>query len=1026
MGIKCPQCKTENTSDSEFCKKCATPLPSPKESPVTITLETPKEELTTGSTFAGRYQIIEELGKGGMGKVYKAQDTEINEKVAIKLLKPEVAADEKTIERFRNELKFARKIRHKNVCQMFDLGEEKGTRYITMEFVDGEDLKRLIRKIGQMPIGRTVSIAMQVCDGLAEAHRLGVIHRDLKPQNIMVDEEGNARIMDFGIARSIKAKGITDAGMMIGTPDYMSPEQVEGKDVDPRSDIYSLGVILYEMVTGKVPFEGDTPFTVGVKHKSEMPRNPRELNSQIPAEFSLVIMRCLEKDRKERYQSAGELRSELMKIAEGIPSTEREVPKRKPLTSREIKVQFTVKKLFIPALVILGMAIIAVVILKLLSPKEAPVIPSDKLSLAVVYFKNNTGDSNLDHWRNALAEWLITDLGQSRYIKVLDGDRLYGILRKLDLLEAESYASEDLTAVAKEARVNYVLKGSLSKAGDVFRIDFALQDMSTGESVGSDFVKGAGEASFHTMVDDLTTRIKAHLKLSAEQIASDIDEEVGKISTSSPEAYRYYVEGRKYHHQVDFEKSLEFMEKAIAIDPNFAMAYRSRWASSGKKEYLQKAFELSGQLSAKERFWIEGDYYRQSERTYDKSIEAFMNLLELNPESRPGNACLAIVYNDLEEWDKAIKQCEISIQYGEETYYAYDYQAWAYMAKGLYDKAKYILEYYLNNFSYHRDIQHRLILNYLCQGKYDLSHLEVDKALSRSRWENFIREKGVIYHCQGNLDEAEKEYQKLFEFDDPEAHDSAKKRLAALRLLQGRFSEAKDLLYEDVELARNAAEAKWEEFAHRYLAYIHLVSGNPEEALRECEKAWDLADMLDDLYGQRRILCFKGLGYIGLGKLEKAQEVANQLKEMIQEGMHKKDMRLYYLLMGNIENKKENSSKAIEYFEEALALLPFQHDQYDAQALFFDPLALAYTREGDLDKAMAEYERIISLSVGRLFWGDKYARSFYMLGKIYEQKGWKGKAIENYEKFLDIWKDADPGIPEIEDAQNMLEVLKRN
>ncbi|NIN92633.1 protein kinase, partial [bacterium] len=238
--MKCLKCHSDNPSDSKFCKECASPLPSSKEIPVTKTLETPAEELTTGTTFAGRYQIIEELGKGGMGKVYRVLDKELKEEVALKLIKPDIASDKKTLERFSNELKLARKISHKNVGRMYELMEEKGIRYITMEYVPGEDLKRLIRKVGQFSAGKTVSITKQVCEGLVEAHRLGVVHRDLKSQNIMVDEDGNARILDFGIARSLRGKGITGAGVMIGTPEYMSPEQAEVKEVDQRSDIYSL------------------------------------------------------------------------------------------------------------------------------------------------------------------------------------------------------------------------------------------------------------------------------------------------------------------------------------------------------------------------------------------------------------------------------------------------------------------------------------------------------------------------------------------------------------------------------------------------------------------------------------------------------------------------------------------------------------------------------------------------------------------------------------------------------------------
>jgi serine/threonine-protein kinase len=403
--MKCPKCHLENTSDSRFCKSCATPLPPSDEISAfqTETLKSPVKELATGSTFAGRYQVIEELGKGGMGKVYKVFDAEIKEKVALKLLKPDIAADRETIERFRNELKFARKIRHKNVCQMFDLAKDEGSYYITMEYVHGEDLKRLIRKMGQLSAGQAILIARQVAEGLAEAHHLGVVHRDLKPQNIMIDEEGNARIMDFGIARSIKAKGITDAGVMIGTPEYMSPEQAEAGEVDKRSDIYSLGVILYEMVTGRVPFEGDTPLSIAMKHKGEKPKDPRELNAQVLPELSRVILKCMEKDKAKRYQTAEELLSDMFKIEKGMPTTQRIVPERIPLTSREITVKFKLKKLFAPVLGIIVLAIVVLVVLRFLPKKSIapPPLLSGKPSLAVLYFENISGDKSLDAWKTA-------------------------------------------------------------------------------------------------------------------------------------------------------------------------------------------------------------------------------------------------------------------------------------------------------------------------------------------------------------------------------------------------------------------------------------------------------------------------------------------------------------------------------------------------------------------------------------------------------------------------------------------------
>lgn len=1030
MTSKCPRCGFENPEDTLYCGKCASPLKPGEEVLATETLETPKEELNTGSTFAGRYQIIEELGKGGMGKVYKVHDTEIREKVALKLLKPEIAADEKTIDRFRNEIKLARKIAHRNVCKMYDLGDEKGTRFITMEYVEGEDLRGTIRRIGQLPIGKSISIAKQVCEGLAEAHRLGVIHRDLKPSNIIIDREGNARIMDFGIARSREGKGITDAGVMIGTPEYMSPEQVEGKEVDQRSDIYSLGVILYEMVTGKVPFEGDTPFTIGMKHKSEMPKDPRELNTQLPEDLSRVILRCMEKDKDKRYQSAGEVRSELVNIEEGIPTTERVVPERKPLTSREITVTVGLKKLLIPGLVVAAIIIAAVIIWQLFPERKAAPIPSDKPSLAVLYFENNTGDSGLDHYRKAVSDLLITDLSQSKYIQVLSGARLFNILNKLNKLETRTYSSEVLKEVATRGSVEYVLIGSYSKAGDLFRLNYSLLDANTSTIIGSEAVEGRGEESIFSMVDDLTKRIKANLKLSEEKIASDFDMDVGEITTSSPEAYKYYSEGARYDHLGQYKKSIELMEKAIELDPDFAMAYRSMGVTFGdmryyskQKEYLQKALELSNRVSIRERYQIQGDYYWMSETTYDKAIEAYSKLLKLYPEDTNANINLGVIYRDLEEWDKARERLEVLRQAKDESIFPYMNLAIIAMAKESYDEAKEILEYYLKNISDNVAIHLSLARNYIYQGKLDLALSEVDKSfiLSPDNYYHSIT-RGDIYQYRGDLIEAEKEYQELLKAEEPRAHYEGLRRLATLYLLQGKYKKAKEYVKQAITWAEDKGEMVSKTWAHAYLALVHSASRNHEQALKELDESWSTAVASDLAWYQRYNYYWRGLVFVEMSLFGKTQEAAEEFKARVDKGMNKKEIRYYYDLMGKLALGKGNFSNAIEYINKALPMEPYGPLNKFVWPL--DTLALAYYKAGYIKKAQEEYERIIKLTTGRLWRGDIYAKSFYMLGKIYEQQDNKAKAIQHYSKFLSLWKDADPGLPEVEDAKKSLVGLK--
>ena len=730
MANKCPTCHSDNPETSRFCAGCGTQLPTTQDhSPdVTETIHSPQGELTTGSTFAARYQVIEELGAGGMGRVFKAFDMQVKEKIALKLIRPEIAADRKTIERFRNELKLARRVRHPRVCQMFDLGQEKGAYFITMEYVSGEDLKSFLRRSKELAVGTAVAIALQVCEGLGAAHKTGIVHRDLKPSNIMIDREGNARIMDFGIARSLEAKGTTGAGVMIGTPEYMSPEQVEGKETDRRSDIYGLGVILFELITGRPPFEGDTALSIALKHKTELPPDPRELAPRIPDELGRLILRCLEKDREKRYQTANELAADLSGIQQVLPKTEYSPARRsstsaRPSTSRKITLTLGLKKVAMTSLAIIAVIAVILFIWKPWSGNDASLPPTDKASLAILNFENTSRDETLDDWKTGLPQLLTSDLSQSKYISVLSYDQVYGILDNMGLRDRGSFTSDDLDRIAREGRVAHTVSGSIMRAGERIIVVLSVKNHATGEDQPAKF-ECAGEAAVPSMVDQMTPRIKEILGLSRSQISGDLDALTVDITTDSMEAFKLYNESRRLHMAGEIEKSVPIMFKSVEKDPQFALAYRGLSAALntlGRLDeayiYAQKAFELSARTSPKERFWIQAHYYNMSEATYEKALETCLKWVGLYPEDAHALIWAGMQYLYREDYDQAVILFDKSIRQGSVNPYSFRYLAEAYYLSGAYEKGRQAAELGLSILPDNSMIMASLFDGFVSQGK---------------------------------------------------------------------------------------------------------------------------------------------------------------------------------------------------------------------------------------------------------------------------------------------------------------------
>ncbi len=632
--MKCPKCDFDNPADSSFCSKCGTRITLPSEtapSP-TATLQVAARELPAGTTFAGRYLIYEELGRGGMGRVYKALDKEVEEKVALKLLNPEIAADSRTIERFRNELKNARHISHKNVCRMYHFGNDEGAYYITMEYVRGEDLKSVIRMMGRLSPGQAVSIARQISEGLAEAHRLGVIHRDLKPQNIMIDHDGTVKIMDFGIARSVRSKGITGPGVMIGTPEYMAPEQVEGKETDERSDIYALGIILYEMLTGRVPFEGETPLSVAYKQTTEIPEDPRKFNPQIPDDLRRLILRCLSKEKEKRYQRAGELVAEFDRLEKSLPAAERVLPRREAPTSKELTVRLTKRWRAVAGVAVVGVVILAAVFF-LGRGKPSPAAGEKRL---VVLPFENLGAPEDEYFADGITDEITARIASIHQLEVIG--RSSAIQYKK--------TNKSPRTIGEELGVSYILSGtvrwqkppggtsqvrvtpSLVRVSDATQIWANSYDQTIAEvfQVQSDIALKVAEALHVALLEPERKTLEVKL-------------------TDNPEAYEAYLRGMDYYNRGsnnrnNLQLALEMFDKAVRLDPGFVQAYAAL-----ARNHAQM-------------YWFRYDH---TEERSAKCRAAAEKALELGPDVAEAHLALGIYYYGRLDYERALEQFSFAL-----------------------------------------------------------------------------------------------------------------------------------------------------------------------------------------------------------------------------------------------------------------------------------------------------------------------------------------------------------------------------
>jgi serine/threonine protein kinase/tetratricopeptide (TPR) repeat protein len=626
---------------------------------------TPAPAFAEGSVLAGRFRIVRFLAQGGMGEVYEAEDLELRTAVALKTIRPEIAAEEHAIERFRREILLARKVTHPNVCRIFDVfhhrergpeGQETEVVFLSMELLPGETLAARLRARGRMTTAEALPIALQLAAALSAAHRAGIVHRDFKSPNVVLvpGEEGlRAVITDFGLARAqagseSSSSSITGSGGMVGTSAYMAPEQVEGGEINSAADIYALGVVLYEMVTGTKPFVGDSPITTALKRLTEPPPSPRALVPDLSGAWETTILRCLTRDPSRRLAAvdiAPALRGEASSVRSAPP------PRRRRLTPAAVAMA-----ILLPS----SMGYLAA------SRKDhrllAPPIPTPdaraRRSVALVGFKNLSGRPDTAWISTALSEMLGSEVAAGESLRTIPGENIARMRSDLSLADTDSLSRDTLAQVRTHLGTDLVILGSYldlgPQSGGRLRLDVRIQDAVAGETVAS-LVETGTEADLFELISRMGVRLRERLGVDLSATQAGL---LAAALPSGPEAERLYAEGLARLRVFDALGARDLLEKAVAIDPGYALAHAAlgeAWASLGYTarglEQAKSAFDLAGRLPREQRLWIEARY-RQAAHEWTKAVEIYGQLATSVPDNleyRLRRAAVLTSAGDVEE-----------------------------------------------------------------------------------------------------------------------------------------------------------------------------------------------------------------------------------------------------------------------------------------------------------------------------------------------------------------------------------------
>jgi eukaryotic-like serine/threonine-protein kinase len=984
-------------------------------------------------SLAGRtishYKIVEEISRGGMGVVYRATDTRLDRDVALKVLPSELMTDRDRRERFVREARAASALEHPHIAVIHDVGEEDGISFIAMELVRGDKLSTAIAN-GQFAAnaGRALEIAIEIAEGLARAHSQGIVHRDLKPANVMLTEDGHAKVIDFGLAKLLAplsgdsdtvTAGATDPAVIIGTVYYMSPEQARSGSIDHRTDVFAFGVLLYEMFSGMVPFRGQSSIETihAILHSQPPPLRSPSLSSAAADDVQRIVDKCLAKDADDRYQGMKDLIVDLKaarrRLDTGPMSVTMPLPK---VTARR------------PASLLIGvasLALVAAIGLWLWTSQRAPIAEATgtRPSLAVLHFENNTGNPAMDWLRSGLTDMLVTDLSQSTDVEVLSTDRLVQILRDLGKLEERTVDFETVQELARRAHVKHVLIGSYVKAGDAIRIAVRLQDASNGRIISTERVDAPNEASLFPTMDDLTRRVKTRFVSSgggvltgllttpgAKPAPAALDRDLKDVTTSSMEAYRYYAAGIEQNQRSRYLDALPLFERAIQVDPNFALAYVKMAVASGnigrsneRDEYAKKALALVDRLSPRERFYIEGYYYSNDLYRTTQAISAYEKAIELYPDHSASRNNLAVILMRLDQNERAIEHFNVLRERGFEFPGTAGNHAAALVAMDRGAEAVQHLVDYTGRFPSVEAGYLYLGMTYQAINRLDEAKAALERALAlRPEFPPAVGVLALNDVLRDDFAGAVDRVRPLTTATAQSIRNLAVPPPVLRAIYRGSTRDALALL-EQAAVAQGSAGSEESAGIRTMKVELYLARGDRAAAVREATRA--VAD------SRGRIRALEALVQ---GSVAGAAELRAELQRLANVLPFGSDKMSPLFADATVAVEEGRHQQALDLIGRAMpevppgpiaATVPFPIRQPRMVAAYVS--GRAQLGLGNTAAAAQHFQTIVDAGYFRLYVPIEYVRSFYYLGQIAEQQGDAAKAREYYKRFLSYWKDGD-------------------